>query len=98
LVEDRVETILDLRSVVGGVHGREQALSERGLFAATGGAVPRGRRLERCTRAFELSERTQHAPEMHSRERRQAHVTDGLGLADREFECRGTRVVLAGLA
>ena len=67
------------------VERRQQALAERGLLPAPGGAVPRGRRLERRPRRRAPSERTQDAPEMHPGERRHADVAGGLGLLDRQL-------------
>ena len=50
VVEDRDEPSLGAGDAVRGVERGEQALAERGLLAAAGGAVPRGRRLERRPR------------------------------------------------
>ena len=98
VVEDRDEPRLGAGDAVLGVERREQALAERGLLAAAGGAVPRGRRLERRARRRGLPERAQDAPEMHAGERRQPHVAGGLGLLDRELQRRGAGRVVAGLA
>ena len=76
----------------------QQALAERGLFSAAGGAVPRGRRFECRPRSRDLSERTQDAPEMDPGERRQAYITGGFGLVDRELQGGRTGVVVTGLA
>ena len=80
------------------VHGGQQAFAERGLFAAACGAVPRVGRLECRPRSRVLSERAQHAPEVHAGERGEANVTGGFGLVDRELEGGGAGVVVAGLA
>ena len=85
-------------SPIRGVHGGQQAFAERGLFAAAGGAVPRGRRFERRPRSCVLPERAQDTPEVHPGERGQAHVTGGFGLLDRELQGGGAGVVVAGLA
>ena len=72
-----------------GVERRQQALAERGLLAAAGGAVPRGRRLERRPRRRDPAERAQDAAEVDPGERRQPHVAGGLGLLDRELQRGG---------
>ena len=63
-----------------------------------GSAVPLGCRFECRPRSFDLSECSEHAPEVDPGERRQAHVTGGLGLLDRELQSGSTAVVVAGLA
>ena len=83
VVEDRDETFLGAGIPIRCVHRGEQAFAERGLFATSGGAVPRGRRFEHRPRFGELSECPQDAPEVDPGERRQAYVTGGLGLVDR---------------
>ena len=99
IVEDRDEPLLGARDAVRGVHRGEQALAERGLLAATGVAVPRGRRLERRPRSCALPERAQDAPEVHPGERGHADVAGGLRLLDREFAAwRAPALVVAGLA
>ena len=60
--------------------------------------MPRSRRFERRPRSATLSERTQDAPEVNPGERRQAYITGGLGLVDRQFQGGGTGVVVTGLA
>jgi hypothetical protein len=58
MFEDRDEAVFGTRQVIGGVHGRQQALAERGLLSAAGLAVPGGRRFECGPRRCDLSERT----------------------------------------
>ena len=55
VVEQRGEALARARHPVGGVERRQQAVAERGLLAAAGVAVPRGRRLERGARLGGLS-------------------------------------------
>ena len=98
IVEDRDETIFGARDPIRGVHGGQQALAERGLFAATGGAVPRGCRLDRRPRSRDVPERTQDATEMHPGERGQPHITGGFGLLDGEFQGGRAGLVITGLA
>ena len=98
LVEDRDEPLLRARDLIPGGECRQQALAEEGLLSASGGAVPRYCRLERCARPGDLSERAQHAPEMHPCERRQAHVSGRFGLLDRALQRGGARLVVTGLA
>ena len=98
VVEDRDEAFVGAGDVVGGVHRGEQAVAERGLLSASGGAMPRRRRLECGPRRRELSERTQDAPEMDAGECGHACVAGGFCLVDRELEGGGAGVVVAGLA
>ena len=85
LVEERREALLGAGHAVRGVERGEQAVAERGLLATAGGAVPRGRRLERGPRRGVLPERAQDAAEVDAGERGQPHVAGGLGLVDREL-------------
>lgn len=53
-VEDVGESLLGTGNAIGGVHGREEALAEPGLFAAPGMTVPGHCRVEHpaCSCAF----------------------------------------------
>ena len=85
LVEDRHQTLLGARHLLRGVHGGQQALTERGLLAAAGVAVPGGRGFECRPRCRDLAERTQDPTQVHPGQRRQPHIAGGLGLVDREL-------------
>ena len=69
-----------LRSVEGG----QQAFTEQGLFSAVGSAMPLNGRFELRSRPRDLINRTQDAPEMNTRERRQTYIAGRLGLHDRK--------------
>ena len=84
--------------MIGGVHGGQQALAERGLLSTAGVAVPGGRGFECRPRWRDLSERTQNPTQMYLGERGQPHVAGGLGLVDRELQGGRAGVVVAGLA
>ena len=96
--EDRHQTLLGPWSVVRGVHGRQQALTERGLLATAGVAVPGGRGFECRPRCRDLSEPTQNPTQVYLGERGQAHIAGGLGLGDRELQGGRPSFVVAGLA
>ena len=96
--EDRHQTLLGPWSLVRGVHGRQQALTERGLLATAGVAVPGGRGFECRPRCRDLSEPTQNPTQVYPGERGQAHIAGGLGLVDRELQGGRPSFVVAGLA
>ena len=98
VVEDGDETFLGAGFPMRSVHRREEASAEGGLFATSGGAMPRHRCFESSSRFRELSECPQDAPEVNPGERRQAYVTGGLGLVGGPSQGGGTRAVVAGLA
>src|ERR687898_963234 len=66
--------------------------------SVSGVGLQSNRRGKRRSGSRILSDRTQHAPEMHTRERGQTYVTGRLGLDDREFERVDAAVVVTGLA
>jgi hypothetical protein len=98
IVEDRDETFLGAIDPISGVECGQQAFAERGLFSTSSDTVPRSRRFNCRPRSCDLSERTEDAPEMDPGERRQAHITDGFRLVDRELQGGRTCVVVTGLA
>ena len=98
VVEDCRQSVSGTGYPIRSVECGQEALTERGLFSTAGAAVPGNRRFEFRSGSRDLSDTTQHAPEMDTCERRQAYITGGLGLDDCEFQGGGARVVVTGLA
>ena len=98
IIEDGYEAFVGASDVVGIVHRCEQAVAECSLLSASRGAMPRRRCLECGPRRRELSERTQHAPEMHAGECGHSRVAGRFSFVDRQLEGGSAGLVVAGLA